>query len=336
MVVALDVMRHSSPPLVSVVITAVNRPKELDRAIASVLSQTMQDFEVVVVIDGPTDAIDPLHLARLHDRIVVLPLLQNVGLAEARNYGIRAARGRWIGLLDDDDEWLPAKLMAQVKAAEQVPGEFVFVPCRFMEKTLEIDRVMPEMLPESAERFSEYIYCNHGYLQPSMYFFSRALGLAVPFTKGLRHVEDSDWLLRVSHCPGVVIRPVEECLSIYYNYKSGDRESETTPWRFALSWGMANHSLFTRKSFPYFVARLCVNARRSGESITILWFLLKSAKIHGKFTPKVLAYFFCYWFIPPGMLRNIRTKIGRTRRTSRIVSPILLRNESGSFRGQIC
>jgi glycosyltransferase involved in cell wall biosynthesis len=332
----LDRQMSMSLSLVSVVITAMNRPLELDRAIASVLAQTYQSFEIVVVIDGPSDVIDPVHVAGLDERIRVLPLAQNVGLAEARNYGIRAAHGNWIALLDDDDEWLPEKLAAQVAMAEEAKSEFVFAPCRFMERTLEINRMMPAVLPKNTNKFSEYIYCGHGYLQPSMYFFSRALGLAVPFTKGLRHVEDSDWMLRMSQLPGVVVCPVEACLSIYYNYKDGARESETTPWRFALEWGMKNHELFTHKAFPYFVARLCVNARRSGESPAVLWLLLKAAKKYGNLTPKVIAYFLSYWIVSPGMLRDMRMKFGRHPGGSVPVTSMLQEGDLRRLGGQQC
>jgi glycosyltransferase involved in cell wall biosynthesis len=332
----IDRVKQFNAPLVSVVITTVNRPEELERAIASVLAQTMQDFEIVVVIVGPTDVIDLSHLAGLDERLRVLPLIQNVGLAEARNRGIHAGLGQWIALLDDDDEWLPGKLMAQVKAATEAKSEFVFVPCRFIERTLELSRIMPERLPRSADKFSEYIYCEHGYLQPSMYFFSHALGLAVPFTKGLRHVEDSDWMLRMSQLPGVMIRPVEECLSVYHNYKSGTRESETTPWRFALEWGMANHGLFTHKAFPYFVARLCVNARRVGESPAVLLLLLKSARKHGDLSLRVLVYFLSYWTVPPGVLRSVRRKLGWSRYKSSRVSTMLQEVGVDRLGGQLC
>jgi glycosyltransferase involved in cell wall biosynthesis len=334
---SLECAAKVDAPRVSVVITALNRPVELDRAIKSVLAQSFQNFEIIVVIDGPTEAIDQAHVAGLDTRIRILALVQNVGLAEARNCGIQEARGRWVALLDDDDEWLPRKLEAQVKAAHDSDAEFLFAPCRFIERTLEMDRVMPEALPQSAKNFSEYIYCKHGYLQPSMYFFSRALGLAVPFTKGLRHVEDSDWMLRMSRWPGVAICSVHECLSVYYNYKQGVRESETTPWKFALEWGVRNHELFSRRAFPYFVARLCVNARRGGESPRVLWRLIQTARRYGVLTPRVVAYFLSYWLLPPGTLRGLREAfVSSGRRKSVKVSSMAAENDAARLGGQSC
>lgn len=293
-------------PEVSVVIPALNRPRLLERAIRSVLAQSFQDFEIVVVIDGPAATVKAVEVEAMDPRVKAVLLSGNVGLAEARNVGIRAARGRWIALLDDDDEWLPKKLQRQWSAAIACGGDYVFVPCKFLEKTLTLERVMPERLPDGPEKFSEYIYCEQGYLQPSMYFMSRALCLEVPFTKGLRHIEDSDWLLRASRHPEIRIRAVDEVLSIYYNYKDGTRESEGTPWEHPLRWGIEKHELFTRRAFPFFVARLGLNARRAGAPIGVLFHLIATARKYGSLSARSLAYFVAYWFLPDHALRRLR------------------------------
>jgi glycosyltransferase involved in cell wall biosynthesis len=298
---------------VSAIIPTRNRPELLERAVRSVLAQTFQDFEIIVVIDGPDENTRPSMLVTLDPRIRVLSLPKNVGLAEARNEGIRAADGKWIALLDDDDEWLPEKLRLQVAKATALGGDFVFVPCQFIEKTLAIERTMPAVLPNDATRFSEYIYCDGGYLQPSMYFMSRALALEVPFTKGLRHIEDSDWLLRMACHPTIQVGAVERPLSIYYNLKSGDRESETTPWNHPLDWAVRNHTLFTRRAFPFFVARLCVNARKAGEPLSVLFLLLAKARRYGDLTPRVLCYFLAYWFFADDALKSLRAATRRLR-----------------------
>jgi glycosyltransferase involved in cell wall biosynthesis len=299
---------------VSAIIPTRNRPELLERAIRSVLAQTFEDFEVIVVIDGPDAVTRPDILRAMSRRIQVVSLAQNVGLAEARNEGIRRARGRWIALLDDDDEWLPEKLGFQVAAAEKLEGEYIFVPCKFIEKTLTLERVMPTKLPRTAHNFSEYIYCERGYLQPSMFFMSRALCMEVPFTKGLRHVEDSDWLLRAMRHPGIKLGGVDRALSIYYNYKSGERESETTPWEKPLKWAVENHALFTRRAFPFYVARIAVNAKQAGEPISVLLHLLRTASKYGVLNAKSLTYFLAYWFLPESYLKRVRTSSRRERK----------------------
>jgi len=89
---------------VSVVIPTYNRAHLVDRAIRSVLNQTYQDFEIIVVDDGSTPRIRYIR----HEK--------NRGGSAARNTGIRAARGEYIAFLDSDDEWLPEKLKYEITA----------------------------------------------------------------------------------------------------------------------------------------------------------------------------------------------------------------------------
>jgi glycosyltransferase involved in cell wall biosynthesis len=99
-------------PLVTVVVPTHDRPGPLRRAVASALAQTMVDLEVVVVDDGsqPPVALEP------DPRVRVLRHSAGRGLAASLNAGIRAARGRWIAHLDDDDVLLPHMLERSLEA----------------------------------------------------------------------------------------------------------------------------------------------------------------------------------------------------------------------------
>jgi glycosyltransferase involved in cell wall biosynthesis len=94
-------------PLFSVVIPTFNRANLVRRAIASVLAQTIDDFEIIVVDDGSTDDTGEVVQGFGDPRIRLLSLTRNQGAAAARNAGIAAARGELISLLDSDDEYLP-------------------------------------------------------------------------------------------------------------------------------------------------------------------------------------------------------------------------------------
>lgn len=102
-------------PLVSVVIlTHFARAATLKRAIASALAQTFHDFEILVVDSGhhpeTAAAVQSFNDARTsYHRIP-----KDTAIGDARNSGVRLARGRHVAFLDDDDEWLPAKLEKQV------------------------------------------------------------------------------------------------------------------------------------------------------------------------------------------------------------------------------
>ncbi len=93
-----------STPLFSAVIPTYNRETYVPLAVESVLRQTCNDFEIIVVDDGSTDQTGTA-LRRFKDKIVCLRQ-PNGGVSKARNTGIAAARGKWIAFLDSDDEWL--------------------------------------------------------------------------------------------------------------------------------------------------------------------------------------------------------------------------------------
>ena len=122
-----------------------------ERAVRSVLAQSFHDFEIVVVIDGPDPETNEALRQLRDERLRIVHLGENVGGSEARNIGVRFARGKWIALLDDDDEWLPDKLAKQWELGESMVGRYAFVASRFIERTEDADRVLPRRMPAPGE-----------------------------------------------------------------------------------------------------------------------------------------------------------------------------------------
>jgi O-antigen biosynthesis protein len=114
-------------PTVSVVIPVFNRPEAVRRAVGSVLAQTCQDFEIIVVDDGSTDA-TPASIAAFADRrITMVRHERNRGGSAARNTGIRAGTAPFVAFLDSDDEWLPTKLERQLRVFERSSDRLALV-----------------------------------------------------------------------------------------------------------------------------------------------------------------------------------------------------------------
>lgn len=123
--------KHSDPgtcpvpvrPLVSVVIPTYKRAQLLRKAIISALAQErageLFDMEIIVVDDCSPD--DTAQVAAEFPQIHYLRLSKNSGASGARNAGIRCAKGKYVALLDDDDEFLTHKLMVQVPILEAHP-----------------------------------------------------------------------------------------------------------------------------------------------------------------------------------------------------------------------
>ena len=105
--------------LVSIIMPMYNAGKFLSKSIESVLEQTYQNWELLLIDDGSKD--DSIDIALYGKRFknLLLKNEQNMGIAKTRNKGIEASKGQYIAFLDSDDLWLPNKLEVQVKWMEE-------------------------------------------------------------------------------------------------------------------------------------------------------------------------------------------------------------------------
>jgi len=101
-------------PSVSVIIPTYNRSQKVVRAISSVLCQTFNDYEIIVVDDGSTDS-TKTEMAQFDECITYIAYSYNLGVSAARNIGIRRSSAPFIAFLDSDDYWLPKKLAAHME-----------------------------------------------------------------------------------------------------------------------------------------------------------------------------------------------------------------------------
>jgi len=122
------------PPRVSVIVTCYNYAKYLEVCLKSILNQTYQDFELVIVNDGSTDDTDEIVSKFLDNKKVRYINQSNTGQAIATNNGIRAASGELIAFLDADDLWEPTKLEKQVRLFTRDSIGVVYSRIRFMDE----------------------------------------------------------------------------------------------------------------------------------------------------------------------------------------------------------
>ena len=101
-------------PAVSVITPTLDRLAFLRRALESLASQTYEDFEAIVVVDGPSPELAEFVASHPDPRVRLVQRETTGGTAAARNSGLEVASGRYVGFLDDDDLWLPTKLEHQV------------------------------------------------------------------------------------------------------------------------------------------------------------------------------------------------------------------------------
>ena len=105
----------------SVVIPVYNGAPFVGAAVASVLAQTAADLELIVVDDGSTDGTVGVVRAFDDPRLRLIEQ-RNAGPSAARNRGIAASSGAWVGFLDADDAWHPEKLAAHARRARELPA----------------------------------------------------------------------------------------------------------------------------------------------------------------------------------------------------------------------
>jgi len=108
-------------PLVSIVLPTYNRAQILPRAIKSILGQTYQNFELIVVDDCSTDNTVEVMGQFKDPRIIYVQLSRKAGAARSRNEGIQRSQGEFIAFEDSDDEWVPDKLEKQMDVFKNAP-----------------------------------------------------------------------------------------------------------------------------------------------------------------------------------------------------------------------
>ncbi len=132
---------HIDMPQVTVVMPLFNKEQDVERAIESVLVQTVDDFELIVVNDGSTDN-GPAKVKAFHDERIRMIDQRNAGVSVARNCGITEARADLIAFLDADDEWADDFLETILNLREQFPRCDVFA--------------------------TNYFFCGDGYKRPAI------------------------------------------------------------------------------------------------------------------------------------------------------------------------
>ncbi len=183
--------------MISVIIPSFNRGYILTEAIDSVLAQTYQNFEIIVVDDGSTDNTREI-LTPYKDRIRYF-YQENQGVAAARNKGIEEAKGEFIAFLDSDDLWLPEKLEKQKELFDNCP-ELGLVYTRFW-------RIYASPKKDKLEPKDKYL--KKGYIYPHVLFtyliwagsvMSRksCFSKVGKFNTALPLVQDRDMWLRIA------------------------------------------------------------------------------------------------------------------------------------------
>lgn len=149
--------------LVSIIMPSYNTAPYIRETIQSVLDQTYQDWELIIVDDCSTDNTDEVVASIKDGRIRYLKNEKNSGAAVSRNRALREAKGRWIAFLDSDDLWMPEKLEKQIAFMDN--NNYVFSYTNYEEINVEGKRTGVKVTgPKKITKTGMFNYCWPGCL----------------------------------------------------------------------------------------------------------------------------------------------------------------------------
>lgn len=227
---------ENKSPLVTVVIPTHNRDNLISNAVQSVLHQTFNDLEILVVDDASQDNTTNVlnKMSQEDDRVCYIRNETPLGGGGARNIGIKNARGKYIAFLDDDDKWLPHKLERQLPYVEQ----YSIVGCLTTYKEnrkligLNINKKQQDVYSQDETSITEItlydIFYNNGRLSPTQVLTRRDYLLEIEgFDESLTGAQGRDLFVRLVlfYGPGLML---EEVLTVHDQAHGQNRISESS------------------------------------------------------------------------------------------------------------
>lgn len=275
---------------VSVIIPTYNRAGVIRRSIDSVLAQTFDDMEIIVIDDGSTDNMGEIVQSIPDERIRYIPCETNRGTSAARNEGLKVAQGKYIAFLDSDDEWLPEKIEKQVALMESLPAEWGV--CHTGARIIKDGSIKTTFIPKPVRNkklLLRFVFGKFHFFTPSLMIRSACFDHVGHFDERLWRWEDRELLLRIFRLyklavisePLVVIHMAttknlhalveSSCLTTLYKHERGIRDN--------LSWCSA-------RRFRSVAFRAIGEVKlRAGETVDGSKYLLRSLCLYPFITP---------------------------------------------------
>lgn len=189
--------------LVSVIIPTYKGADKINSAVDSVLNQTYKNIEVIVVDDNGENEPEQLLTAEkmkkyeTFENVKYLVHKKNINGSAARNTGIRASKGFYLGFLDDDDVFLPDKTQKQVDCFEKLPDDYAMIYGSFLEHMTEnTDRIVKA---DNADNFLYRFLCNEIIACSSTIMIKRSvLDYVKEWDESFKRHQDLEFFARVA------------------------------------------------------------------------------------------------------------------------------------------
>lgn len=186
--------------MISVIIPYYNRSLSIKRTLNSVLNQSVQDFEIIIVDDCSSDSeqLKSILLEINDQRVNYIRHPINKNGSSARNTGINNAKGIYVAFMDSDDEWNHSKLESDLEEIEKHNKDDVIIYGSVLwtkESSKKEAIKLPKLKLENKEFVSDYLFINDGLLQTSTLFMTKKTAITVQFNELLWRHQDYGFVL---------------------------------------------------------------------------------------------------------------------------------------------
>jgi glycosyltransferase involved in cell wall biosynthesis len=233
-------------PFYSVVIPLFNRADTITSVIQSVLQQSYQDFEIIVVDDGSSDNPKPV-IDKLADPRITYIYQANGGGSKARNTGMQAAKGRYIAFLDSDDFFLKDHLKIAKTALENQTNICTYTQVK-------VDRgdglffLKPHRALLAGEHISEYLMADRGFVQTSTLIIPNELARKIQYDEIIKSGQDYDFAIKIC-AAGHNLLMLEQPGAIWNDQWSPNRLSSKSHPEQRLQWLERIKPMITNKAY---------------------------------------------------------------------------------------
>ena len=211
---------HNAEPLVSVIMPAYNAAPFIEEAILSVINQTVQDFELIVINDCSTDNTGNVveAIADKDRRVRYFCNETNIGVAKTRNRGLDLFRGKYVALLDSDDYWESEFLEKMLRRAQETGADIVY--CSYSLVDEQRENICDDFIVPLTTTFEDSIV--RSVITCSTVLITAELARNNRFPTDIYHEDIAMWFRILRE--GGTARGVTEVLAAY-RQRSGSRSS---------------------------------------------------------------------------------------------------------------
>jgi len=214
-------MERSVTPLVAILMPVYNCQNYLDKAIKSILSQTYQNFEFIIINDNSNDDTEKIIRSFKDIRIRYFKNKKNLGLAQSLNKGIKIAKGKYIARMDGDDISLPQRIEKQVKYMEQNSGISVCgTNAIIIDEYGKFNKYDDK--PLTNEEIKLNLFFNNPLIHPSV-IFRKNVFENYQYNPNLSKGQDYELWVRLSLNPNIKFANLSERLFKYRLYYTNER-----------------------------------------------------------------------------------------------------------------